>query len=392
MLSTGEVYKQSQQGGRTHILGSCFYSFMGMIPSLVLEGSPRDRGIRHGERFNEEIQENVQQYLKYFSQYGVEEETARDQACRFISLIEDANETYFEEMEGIAEGSDLPLEDVTIVNVRHTIVYSAYASETASEQTEAVDSADGCTSFGIQPERSTNQRTLIGQNWDWLEPINAFIMDARPDEAPNMISLTEAGMVGGKFGLNEHGIGYVVNGLTTPTDGENLSRKPSHVRGREILTADRLDGAIEPIISEKRPCSRNYLVAHESGEMVDIETGPETVSYIYPQDGVLTHANHFQDRTTFSSEFERMIPHTICRGMRIDRLFSQLQTVGEADLKTVLRDHFDEPTSICHHEDQEEDSLSHTKASVIMDLQNRRMLAAAGPPCENEYIEFTVAT
>lgn len=366
---------------------------MAQIPSLVLEGTPRERGVRHGEQFADEIEANVRRYLDYFSTYGVDEDVAREQAADFVPLIEDANEHYFAEMEGVAAGSDLPLEDVTIVNVRHTIVYSAFADEVADGPDAAPpETTDGCTSFGVQPERSGSGHTVLGQNWDWLEPIDAFIMDARPDEAPNLVTLTEAGMVGGKFGLNEHGIGYVVNGLTTPEDGANPDRKPSHVRGREILTAERLEAAIEPIISEKRPCSRNYMVGHAVGEMVDIETGPEQVSYHYPEDGLLTHANHFQDRSTFTSEFEQLIPHTVCRGMRIERLLSRRESIGVADAKAVLRDHFDAPTGICHHENPDEDEPSHTKASVIMDLNERRMLAAAGPPCENEYVEYPVAT
>jgi len=365
---------------------------MDRIPKLVLEGTPRERGVRHGEAFADEIRANVRRYLDYFAKYGVEEDVAREQANEFISLIEEANSTYFEEMEGVAAGSDLPLEDVTIVNVRHTIVYSAFADEVASEPADtSPETIDGCTSFGVQPERSSSSHTLLGQNWDWLEPIDAFIMDARPQEAPNLVTLTEAGMVGGKFGLNEHGIGYVVNGLTTPDDGAHPYRKPSHVRGREILAADRLDRAIEPIISEKRPCSRNYMVGHASGELLDIETGPDAVSYLNPERGLLTHANHFEDRETFTSEFEQLIPHTVCRGMRIKRLLSKYETIRETDLQEVLRDHFDAPTGICHHENPQEDAPSHTKASIIMDLNDRRMLAAAGPPCEHEYVEYPVA-
>lgn len=366
---------------------------MESLSKLVLSGAPRDRGVRHGERFADEIAENIGIYLDYFAAYGVDEDTAREQANEFIPIIRDGNEPYFEEMEGVAEGSSLPLEEVTIVNVRHTIIYSAFSNADAGElDSSAVKTVtDGCTSFGVRPERSATGHTVIGQNWDWLQPINSFIMDARPDEAPNLLALTEAGMVGGKFGLNEHGIGYVVNGLTTPDDGKYLDRKPSHVRGREILAADRLEGAIKPIIEGKRPCSRNYLLGHAAGEIVDIETGPDAVSYHYPEEGVLSHANHFEDRSTFDSKFEQIVPHTVCRGMRIRRLLSKMDPVDEANLKEMLRDHFDAPTGICNHGDPDDEHPSHTKASVIMDLNDREMIAAVGPPCEHEYEHISVA-
>jgi len=78
--------------------------------------------------------------------------------------------------------------------------------------------------------------------------------------------------------------------------------------------------------------------------------------------------------------------------MCIERLLSSQETIEESDLKAVLRDHFYAPTSVCHHENPQEDEPAHTKASVIMDLDERRMLAAAGPPCENEYGAIPVAT
>lgn len=71
--------------------------------------------------------------------------------------------------------------------------------------------------------------------------------------------------------------------------------------------------------------------------------------------------------------------------------------VGEIDvgtLKDALRDHFNEPSSICSHVDPElpDHEIGHTNASVIMDLQDRRLLLTEGPPCESEYEEFHVAT
>lgn len=367
---------------------------MSSLPNVVLEGTPYERGRTHGEQFVDEIKRNVETYFDHFESYGVDEATAREQADEFIPLIEDENEAYAEEMRGVADGSGVPLEEVTVVNVRHTIIYSAYASEAvdkAAVEDPAESAVDGCTSYGLLPDRTADGHTYLGQNWDWLEPIETFIMDVRQPDGTDLLALTEAGMVGGKFGMNEQGIGYVVNGLSTPEDGDEPFRKPSHVRGREILEADRLDRAIEPVISGKRPCSRNYMIGHEAGELINIETTPESVQYLYPEDGLLTHANHFEKRENVDSQFEHLIPHTICRGMRIRRLFSKLgENVTVADIQSVLRDHFDEPNSICSHVDESDDKDSQTNASIIMDLSNRRMLATNGPPCNAEYHEYSV--
>ncbi len=48
------------------------------------------------------------------------------------------------------------------------------------------------------------------------------------------LSFTEAGIFGGKIGLNSAGLGLTVNGLTTTDDDWSRLSKPFHVRCYEI--------------------------------------------------------------------------------------------------------------------------------------------------------------
>lgn len=380
---------------------------MSHVSTAVFSGDPHERGVAHGEAFSEAIEHNAAFYFDHFADNGVDSETALDHAEEFVGTIEEMNPDYVAEMRGVAEGSGRPMEEITLINIRHTILYSAYGddgdrggsssdddnadgSDTDGKEIDAPDSADaidGCTSFGVQPERSVTGTTIIGQNWDWEADVESLVMDVRQDDGPNFLAVTEAGMVGGKFGLNEHGIGFVVNGLNTPADGEHIYRKPAHVRGREILDATRLDEAFGAVVGTERPTSRNYLVAHESGDMIDLETTPDDCEYVYPDDGLLTHANHFE-HADVTSTLERQIPHTLCRGARVRRLMERHDRIGETEIKAVLRDHTHYPKGICRH--VSEDNASHTNHSVIMDLSERRLLATEGPPCESDYEAFEV--
>lgn len=364
---------------------------MDQLEHATFSGGPVERGRQHGEAFADEIERNAEFYLEHFAENGVDEATARRHADQFIDRIADYNESYAEEMRGVAAGSGVPLEEVTLINVRHTILYSAYA--TLDEGEPDGDSVEGCTSFGLEPEITANGHTYLGQNWDWKAPLELFLMEIRRDDAPDFLALTEAGMVGGKFGLNEHGIGVVVNGLTTPEDGHDPYRKPAHVRGREILDAERLDLAIDPIVSTPRPTSRNYVLGRPSGEIIDVETAPDAFEFLYPEDHVLTHTNHFQQRHSVESTLERRVPHSVSRGRRIRRLFEKASADGpvtEADIKDCLRDHVGRPRSVCRHVDEAAGSLSRTNASVIMDLDERRFLITDGPPCATEYEEYLI--
>lgn len=370
---------------------------MAGLSRLPLTGIPRERGVQHGEAFAEEIRHNVNTYLEVFDTRGVDTTQVRNRAAEFIPYIEEENADYAEEMAGVAAGSGLSVEDIALINLRYEVMYDAYAANDEAKETTEVEEAetiDGCTSYGVQPEVSADGHTYVGQNWDWLPAIETFLMDVRRDDGPNFLAVTEAGMVGGKFGLNECGIGYAVNGLATPKDGKNPFRKPTHVRGREIIDAERLDLAVDPIIATDRPGSRNYLLGHASGELIDLETAPETVNYLYPENGLLTHANHFEKQIGVESELERQSPHSLVRGMRIRRLLER--DAGEIDqmtLKRVLRDDFCHPTGICRYTTNSDDAQAdfHTKVSVIMDLTEQRMFLTDGPPNDTEYQEYEVA-
>lgn len=365
---------------------------MSKLRKTVLTGTPYERGSIHGDTYATEIEHNIDVYDDVFADRGVAPHEARSLATDAVDIIEDQNPEFAEAMRGVADGSGLPLEEVAMVNVRHTIIYGALGGELNDDDAAKSDIVDGCTSFGVQPERTANGHTYVGQNWDWKNSIELFLMEVRRDDGPNFIALTEAGMVSGKFGFNDSGIGFVVNGLSTPNDGKNPTRKPSHVRGREMLDAERFDHALAPIVSSPRPTSRNYMVAHENGELVDIETTPDSFDFIYPSDHFITHANHFENRIGIDSQLEKESPHSIVRALRARRLFGNADDEIDVEfIKSVLRDDFSKPGSITRHANLEDDEhASQTNASVIMDLNDKVMYATRGPPDEAEYHRYSL--
>lgn len=362
------------------------------LDRLELTGGPRERGLTHGEAYADEIKANIERYLSVFNHYGADRDTAYEQAEEFVGIIEEENPDYFAEMEAVAEGAGLDTVDVTVLNARWEVMYSAYAQ--AAEGTAKDAAPDGCTAFGAQPEITSNGHTIIGQNWDWIPDVDIFVMDIQRDDAPNMVAMTEAGIVGGKIGVNEHGIGMLLNGLVAKGDGDEPFRKPYHVRFREALDSETLHGAIQTLIETDRANSANVLLAHAEGEMIDLELAPQTENHLYPEDGLLIHANHFEERGNVKSEFERIATSTLCRAPRLKRLLSKQR--GDIDIDSAqecLQDHFGRPSSICMHvdEDAPEAERSRTNGSFVMDLEERRLYGTYGPPCENDYRSFQVA-
>ena len=369
---------------------------MTALPVLDLGDDPFERGLIHGRELAPMIAENIDTYLARFEAGGLDSAAARQEGQAWIDIIAGQNAEYSEEMRGVAEGSELPLGDIAMLNARYEITFGLFGKEARANDVAAIaDDADGCSTFGTLPEATANGHTIIGQNWDWLAGVHGrcAVLRIRRKSGSDLICYTEAGIVGGKMGVNEHGIGLVENGLVSDHDGRNEYEKPFHMRCREILDAETYDFALQPIVATRRVCSANFIVGHADGEVIDLETSPNAVSYHFPVDGLITHSNHFLDPRHGPSQMERLSTNTLYRANRLDRLLRK--DIGKLDanaFQTALADHFGLPNAICRHPDERIPVAKRTmtNAAFVIDLNTRTMLIANGPPCSNAFVEHAL--
>lgn len=366
------------------------------LPLLELGPDPRERGVRHGRAMAPAIHDNLETYFSRFEVGGATRQAVLVEAERWQDFIARDNPEYSEEMAGVAKGADLSEVEVALLNARYEITYSLLSSEAKAANEEPAQ--EGCTSFGLMPETTRSGRTIIGQNWDWLEKLRGrtFVQRvhraSRPEDGkPDYVGFTEAGIVGAKMGVNAAGIGLCVNGLVTARDGANGLRKPFHVRCREILDAWTFDKALQPVVQTDRTCSTNFLIGHAEGEIIDIEATPDHCAFLYPQDGILTHANHLVEETRVASEFERIAPHTLYRAARLERLLRRDSgRINLPAIRNALADHFSAPASICRHPDTSLPDAKRviTVAAVVVDLNERVLYTTDGQICRSDLQAF----
>ena len=368
---------------------------MAELKVLDLGSDPRERGRMHGREMRAEIRANYRTYIERFETGGAAESGVLQQSDAWSAFIARDNPEYAEEMQGIAEGASLSLTEVAMLNARYELAYCVFGAEAQTLNKATAQEQEGCTAFGLMPETTASGHTLIGQTWDWLAKLQGrvFVMRVqRSSESgagkPDFVGFTEAGIAGCKIGVNEAGIGLCVNGLVTLRDGANGVRKPFHVRCREILDAWTFDKALLPVVQTDRTCSSNFLIGHGEGEIIDIEATPDYCSYIYPDDGILTHSNHLVRETRIASQFERIAPHSLYRAKRLERLLRRHS--GSVDLNAIhaaLSDHFSTPASICRHPDltlpEPKRVISVTAAAI--DLNERTLYVTDGPPCQSSF-------
>ncbi|HUA17279.1 MAG TPA: C45 family peptidase [Bryobacteraceae bacterium] len=368
---------------------------MAELTVLDLGSDPRERGKVHGRAMRNEIRQNLATYMSRFEAGGARKSDVLEQSDAWAAFIVRDNPEYAEEMQGVAAGADLSLTEIAMLNARYELTYCVFGSEAQTVNTPPRTEQEGCTSFGLLPETTASGHTLIGQNWDWLEKVQGrvFIMRVQRSSEPgagkpDFVGFTEAGIVGCKIGVNAAGIGLCVNGLVTQRDGANGFRKPFHVRCREILDAWTFDKALLPVVQTDRTCSTNFLVGHADGEIIDIEATPDFCSYIYPQDGLVTHANHLVREMRIASQFERIAPHSLYRANRLERMLRRHGGgIGIDLIHSLLSDHFSAPASICRHPDltlPEPKRVTSVTAAAI-DLNTHTLYVTDGPPCQSAF-------
>src|SRR5262249_14443828 len=283
-------------------------------------------------------------------------------------------------LDAVAEGAGVGVEDVYAVNGRTELLYGT--ASTALHE---------CTSVGVLDSRTVSGHTLLAQNWDWHPAQRPYtVLLATCDENGfGVVTPAEAGMLA-KAGLNSAGVGLCVNLLGSDRDGRP-GGVPYHVVLRAALEAGCLTLALRAVCSLPRSASVNLMLGQPggevAGEVIDVELVPGDVGVLHPVDGLLTHANHFLTGLPVHDTLADRGGSSYFRGARVARLLPPGR-IGAPDLAAVLADHLSYPHAICRHADarDSDDDLSETLYSIIMDLDERRLAIAAGPPCASTYV------
>ncbi len=368
------------------------------LPVVRLEGTPRQQGRTHGEALRAAVAHNVELYLhRFLTDARLERAEVDRRAAAYLEVFTRESPDYRESMEGIAEASGRTLAEIAMLNARYEILYSAYSAIGMEE------AAGGCTAFAASRAVSADGHLRIGQSWDWIPDVRGALLESAAEDL-RTLAFTEAGIAGGKIGMNSAGIGLVINGLLSHLDDWSRLGVPFHLRTARILGSRTFEEAREQATAGVHGVSANFLIARGRGgatggaeQIVDLETSPGGWLALDPTGGTLAHANHFlqPDRLSLWQPLREERSSTYQRCARMEQLLARRAESGPlsaGDLEDFLRDHEGHPDSICRHPNPHlpPEERTETVFAVVMDLDALEMRYAGGPPCTYSFATRTL--
>ena len=355
-------------------------TFYKPFPVISIEGDAHECGLQHGQRAAERVARTIDFYLGVFGrQSKLSLEDVRERARGFMQQIEAIDTAIVAELRGIAAGAKQQIEDIVAVNCRTELMYGAARGNRAATE---------CTTIVALPSATRDKGVIVGKNWDWRSPAleSVVVLRVRQVGKPALSLIVEAGMVG-RDGFNEDGVMVCGNMLTSSADKGKVG-VPIPILRRRILNSRHYYEAIDILTRSARGASGNYVLAHRDGVAIDFETTPDSVYPVYPERGLLTHANHFQSVVAQAQGVGNSYNgDSLYRDFRARELLEpKIGSITVEDVKAVLGDEFGSPRAICRapHEYPGQGPTM-TIASLVFDLQNEVMHVAAGQPNRSEY-------
>ena len=355
-----------------------------ILPFVHAQGSWGDMGQQVGVMLAPLIAGHVDAWMRHVVQEtGTTRGAVLECASSFRAPIQDHAPFLWEELEGMARGSGVAIEELLVLQARAEVLRAQRATVKARTQASLE-----CTTFAVGGRRTAGGGVIFGQNVDLVPFMEEFgvIVRQYPKEAPAALLYTSAGLLGHN-GLNEAGVGICANFVDDPGGwGAGL---PRYLLSRLALRQPSAETALAAALAPPRAASRNLLIADEGGSFIDAECLRERVGVIRGASDMLVHANHLE-----APELAGLETPTENSLQRRRRLAELIEDAGEPltveRIRDFYRDHANAPHSLCAH--PFEGRNVQTVVSVIGDLANRELHAAKGSPCRASYATYTLAT
>ncbi|MBD9474135.1 acyl-CoA--6-aminopenicillanic acid acyltransferase [Achromobacter sp. ACM01] len=350
------------------------------FPLVSISGAPFERGVQYGRAVPERIARSARHYRGELDKIGTSMAAQAALIKEFADQIQKFDPAHTEEMRGIAQGAGCAFDDVALINARTEVIAKARLLAKMGN----LDPAEGeCTAALVMPGRSATGTLIHAHNWDW-EPDacdSTIVLRATLESGITFLTLVEAGGLA-RHGFNSAGIGLTGNYLSSDRDYTQTGVPLSSVR-RAVLCQQHVAIAMQLIAATPKACSSNMIVS-QNGWVIDFECAPDESFTLLPQDGLLTHSNHFMSEVALGKLREAGLKNAVDTYYRAWRVRQLLDACGPritvTDVRRALADDWATPYSVCRPpRGTLTGGRSATVATLVLDTAGLTMDIAAMP-------------
>ena len=342
--------------------------------------NPGDRGHELGKAHAERIGRTLGFYRQLVTADAPEPVNLDAFGLEALAAIAGWTPELASEIEGIAAGAGVPVQDIAALNARTELLAACRVANGRGECSVAVVLGD----YGAPP--------LAVQTWDWHDELEDswFVWTIEHPDGRTVHTLTEYGIVG-KIGLSSVGLGAMLNILRHREDRAAVG-VPIHVIARRVLDeADDLDEALRLIASARTSASSALtLVAAKDGEKTALtaELHPGGPAFVLPDtNGLLVHTNHFLGPRSAGDLEPVLGPDSLLRMEVLRRRLSQRRPRDIEQLRAEFNSHLGGAGAICCHPapSAERGMRYATLATLELEVADRRMTVRRGGPCSDAH-------
>ena len=337
------------------------------IPMIEARGNHREVGQQIGQSCQVQIR-SMLAGLRLDLPNGITWPEMLVQSQFYLEFSREVYPQYVEELEGIADGADVPFNEVFL--------------SMCEELWESV-AWHGCTDMAARGRATLDGSTLVAHTNDLLPQAeeNLVILKVQVEDEPEFLGISSGG-IAISAGFNAAGISLTGNQL------DNNDIRPGVPRllvVRAILASRYLSEAMDHCLLTQRASSYNNVLADTNGEVYSMEGSATDCEPIYIENDVLAHTNHYVSSAMRCFEADRnSLSNSTLRYNRAMRLLRENYGQLTPDLfRKLLADHAGYPTSICKHGTE-----TVTVFSIIVQPDQLRAWIGRGRACETEYVEY----
>ncbi|MGH2676912.1 MAG: C45 family autoproteolytic acyltransferase/hydrolase [Actinomycetota bacterium] len=330
-------------------------------------GPPGRRGVAVGRALADRIHRSLAFYRGFFERRGLSPDELPERLGPYREATERALPAMVEEIDGMAQGADVPPWELFAANAWEEL-----------EPMMAAAPVERCTAFAV----TGSEGTVLGHNEQWYagDAGNTAVVVAEPDQGPAFASPTVVTCLPA-VGMNAAGLAQGVMSLTARDDGEGVPRVPV---SSSALRASSEEEHLRRASMPGRSGGYAYVVARDGGRTFTVETSATSQVTL---GGVAGHTNHYLAPSLMAGGL--IDAGSVSRLNQLRALLDERNPRTPEGAMSILSDHQCEPQAICvHPKNDDGDEAVGVLFSMVCHLEERRMWVADGNPCTSSFEEI----